>query len=498
MALSGLGAIPNRAGATASLLLFERLPDRLFAPLASANRHRYWDILCQLHAHRFGPDAPLPPSHGFTTREIIADIEEALLCQDTWDSEDGYTPETPIGIRAAGVFAHLVDAGWYRIEKHGLGKRVTMRPAVSQFLTLLISFAETGPVFVSGKIRSIDINVQLVAKGEGAGDSLSEAAEQARHLLEHIRNTGTNIRDIMDSLGTDIPTREYVQRFFGDYIERVFIGDYRELRTREHPLSRRAQILQNVEEIYISESHRGRLIAWYETKRCPGDRARAERLFQRDIDRLFEIQKIGDYLDRLDEEIRRANKRALVFLDYRLRSLRQVDHLVQLAISRLTAGGPIGMTDPFAPAELIGGERLAEPRKVTERRAPTPLRMRVVSEAEIARTRVMLRARDARTITPPKLAAFIHSQLAGDNEVESRAMKLARVADVRAYQALGSAAMAMSSHSRQMQLSAKAMVRGAQVTQLADAEEEHPLISGRPFVVEVSKPQGAIRSKETL
>jgi hypothetical protein len=27
---------------TAARLLFERLPDRLFAPLASPNRHQYW------------------------------------------------------------------------------------------------------------------------------------------------------------------------------------------------------------------------------------------------------------------------------------------------------------------------------------------------------------------------------------------------------------------------------------------------------------------------
>lgn len=69
-----------------------------------------------------------------------------------------------------------------------------MQPTVSQFLTMLVSFAETGPVFVSGKIRSIDANLQMVIEGKASGDSLAEAAEQARNLLEHVRNTGTNIR----------------------------------------------------------------------------------------------------------------------------------------------------------------------------------------------------------------------------------------------------------------------------------------------------------------
>ncbi len=496
MAVPGLSGVPNRASATAALLLFERLPDRIFAPLASANRHRYWDILCYLHARRFGPDAPLPPSRGYTTREIIADIEDTLLTQDAWEGDEALEPETPINIRAIGVFNRLLEAGWFKVDRPVFSKHVTMIPVVSQFLTVLVSFAETGPVFVSGKIRSIDVNVQLVAGGEGTGDSLSEAAEQARHLLEHVRNTGTNIRDIMDSLGTDIPTAQYVQRFFGDYIERVFIGDYRELRTKDHPLSRRAQILQNVEDIYASSEQRCRLVAWYEAYRSPGNRGRAERLFQRDIDRLFELQKIGEYLDRLDDEIRRANKRALAFLDYRLRSLQPVDHLVRGAIGNLIHNGLPTMADPFAPQDPISGERLAEPRRVIERAPPAALRKPSVSDAEKARARVMLRAREARSITPPKLAAFINTQLDGRPAVQSQALALTTVTDVRAYQALGATSLAMGSGNRKLQLAAMTHVRGARVLPAGSAEEDHPMISGRPFVIESRRPPTPARGKE--
>lgn len=40
--------------------LCRRLPERLFAPLASANRFQYWSLLCVLHAKRFGPEALRP------------------------------------------------------------------------------------------------------------------------------------------------------------------------------------------------------------------------------------------------------------------------------------------------------------------------------------------------------------------------------------------------------------------------------------------------------
>lgn len=223
---------------TAASLLFERLPERLFAPLASTNRHRYWALLCRLHEKRFGPDAPLPPSRGYPTKEIVQDIIEALEFEEIWESEDSDdVSNAQIDIRASAIFNRLYECGWFRIDQPRFEKKVTMQPSISQFLTMLISFAETGPVFVSGKIRSIDANLQLVMDGNAAGDSLTEASEQARNLLEHVRNTGTNIRDLMESLHHNISTAQYVQQFFSGYIERVFIGDYRELRTTEHPLS---------------------------------------------------------------------------------------------------------------------------------------------------------------------------------------------------------------------------------------------------------------------
>ena len=487
MAVPQLTQASRRTGATAATLLFERLPDRLFAPLSSANRHRYWALLCRLHEKRFGPDAPLPPSQGFSAREIVQDIEDELLTQDIWETEDGYSPETPINIRALQVFHRFEEAGWFRLEKLGVEKRVTMQPTVNQFLTILVSFAETGPIFLSGKIRSIDLNIQQVIEGKADGDTLSETAEQARNLLEHVRNTGTNIRDIMEALARETTTSEYVRRFFSDYIEQVFIGDYRELRTKEHPLSRRQQIIRAVEELSSSETHRARLITWYATKRCAGDRHKADTLFEKDIHRLLELNRIDEYLDRLDDEIRRANRRALAYLDYRLRSLRPVDHLVKQAIATALAGNLPAVSDPFPPGDMISGDRLAEPRKALDRAPPSSLRRQRPSDAQIARARIMLRAREARSVTPPKLAEFVVGRLAGADKMTSDKLALSTIADVRAYQALAGLGLAMSSDSRRLQLSATAMAKGFRVTLVDDTESKGTLITGRPFAIERRK-----------
>lgn len=469
-------------------LLFSRLPDRLFAPLASANRHRYWALLCRLHDKRFGPDAPIPPSKGFPQKTIVQDIIDAIELQDAWDREDVDLAEgTSIEIRAYAIFNRFHECGWFRIEQPRFDKRVTMQPAVSQFLTQLISFAETGPVFVSGKIRSINMNLQLVIEGTGAGDSLAEAAEQARNLLEHVRNTGTNIRDLMESLNQNTITSQYVQKFFSNYIESVFIGDYRELRTSEHPLSKRAQILATIETIRDDEAHRNRLITWYENKRSPGDSVKAERLFERDLNRLSELQRIDEYLDRLDDEIRRANKRALAFLDYRLRSIRPTDVMVRHAIETILENGIPEMSDPFASNEMMSEDRLAEPRTITERAAPSMLRKVVVSDEQQARHNVAVRARNNRTVTSLGLSEYAMKQLSTKELITSNDLDIKSVSDVRMYQTLSILSLKMSSKSKKMRLDALTMTRGFRVSMSNEPEIANEFISSVPFSLQTRK-----------
>ena len=485
---------PLGAGGAAASLLFTRLPERLFAPLASPNKQTYWGILCALYDRRFGPDAPLPPSHGFTTRDITQDIEAELVIHDSWIDEDGATPETPLNIRAITIFNRLHDCGWLRLDRHGVDKRVSMTPTVNQFLGQLINFAETGPIYVAGKVRSIEANLKLVIEGAD-GDSLSEAADQARKLLEHIRNTGTNVRDLMSALGAEETTTQYVRRFFSDFIEQVFIGDYKELRTREHPLSRRPQILQWVEELHGSEQGRERMIAWYETKRFQGDRAKAERMFERDVQKLRDIQRIDDYLERLDDEIRRANRRALAYLDYRLRSLRPIDKVVDAAIARVMDCSEDAHEGPFAPGDMISPANLAEPRRQEVREKAPQLRETTPTDEDIARAKLRALARNLRLVNAPKLAEFVSRQLSGKQTIASEDLQLGGLADVRAYQTLLVLGAAMDSGSAYLRQQASTMMRGFKVRRTGDKEIENKWITGVPFRIESAKKPAATKGK---
>lgn len=475
------------SGMSAAKSLLERLPDKLFGPLASANRHQYWRLLAALYERRFGPDAPIPPSHGFTSREIHKDLEEEIeVMGSSWTNEDG-SEVTNIQAAGAGAFIRLRESGWLRIERYGVREMTSMAPAVAQFLGRLIEFAQTGPLFVAGKVRSIEANLMLILRGEGDGSSLQEAASQARNLIEHVRNTSSNVRDIMGSFNAEMTTAQYVRRFFTDYIERVFIGDYRELRTREHPLSRRQEIVRNVERLYEDDELRQRLVNWYQQKQADGDQRRAAALFERDVARLLDIHRIDDYLDRLDDEIRRANKRALAFLDYRLRSLRPIDQLVGQAIEAVTGKRAKLDANSFAPGDMMCSARIAEPRREPVKLEATSLRAEVLSIREEAIANLRLKVRQARAVTPPGLTQFVLGAAGEKGECLSAELNVSSIGEVRMLQVLQTTCLGLTSDSSILRANAMLMARGYLATEYSSDEISGPWISGPVYRLTLRK-----------
>lgn len=288
----------------------------------------------------------------------------------------------------------------------------------------------------------------------------------------------------MLELGRVDATGEFVRRFFDDYVERMFIGDYKELRTREHPLARRQEILRLATHIQQTQELRARLIQWYLEKQAGRDPTRAEALFERDIQKVEDLRRIDEYLDRLDDEIRRANKLALAYLDYRLRATRPLDELINQAINAVTKhGGKAAALAPFAPGDNIGGERLAAPRVLTQRLPPSGLRKQVMSPEQEARARLALKARDRRTMSLPKLAAFVRQQLGDADAVPSTALQMDSIGSIRALQVLCTIAAANATSSKLLRANARAMCSGFTTVRTDGEEAQGQSISHLPFTI---------------
>jgi hypothetical protein len=422
--------------------LFSVIPEGLFGPLASPNRFHYWQLLCRLFGEFFGPEAPMPPSIGFLRREITAAIERYLLTDDPWE-DDGDAPDAPLTVRANAVYERFRLAGWLRQDRVGVREMVSMMPAVSQLLTTLIEFTERGPAFLGAKVRSIELQLRQVIDGNAGADALDEAADQARQLLAHVSALSVQVRDLMPELGKAQSTAQFARHLFERYVGELFVGDYADLHNADHPLARRTSILAMAREIEHSE-RRETLLAWYQERATGGDRARAEQRLQRSLRRLYEIDRIDEYLERLDDDIRQANRRALAFLDYRLRAPDQLDALLRRACRGALAAPEDELRLPIAPGPLMEEQRLRAPqqrprpipRSANAHREPTP--------EQRARLNLLRGMTRARLVKPEDLARYVERHLAGRDAIDSDALAIAGIEDFRAYQTL--VTLALRSH----------------------------------------------------
>lgn len=470
--------------------LFRRLPEHLFRPLASTNRHRIWAVLCRLYELRFGPDAPLPPAEGFTQTLITKDIECALIDMGgSWDKEDSEDGDISVEGMAGVILRRFLDSGWLKVDRIRFAKMVLMPHEVAKFMAQLVEFVEAKPSHLSAKIRLIDMSVQMVVDGSASGDQLSEAADATRKLLEDVRNIGSGIRDLMETLNQNLSTAEYVSSFFGDYIQNMFIGDYKELRTREHPLSKKGKIIERIESLRASAEQRNRLVSWYEAKKTDGDRQKAEMLYERDLTRVEDIQRVDEYLYRLDDEVRRANKRALAFITQRIKSPQSVDYQVRFAIETLLAQGSPQMNDPFPPGEMIAEHRLAEPRTPIERAPPSALRKIIVSDEQMARNRLLQAAQKNRRILPPMLANFVKDQMGIKDGIDDTELTLNSITEICLYQRLS----ALSLMQRRSQLAIQPFMGGFRLTKKAEPEQQRKWISSTPFTIDKINKTGRIK-----
>lgn len=461
--------------------LFERLPPELFRPLAASNGRRYWTLLCRLIDGMWG-EGGRSPGEETPKSVVVRSVETLLAADDPW--EDAL--ETPIAIRAHEIVRILTESGWLSQRRRGLAEMVTVRPVIAQFYTVLCEFARHEPEFLGSKVRSIYFNLRAVASGEASGDQYAEAAKQARQCMTHIANTGCRVQDLMHELMKRTSAREFVRGFFEEYVEKVFIADYSELRTRDHPLQHRSQILSMTLQFQHDQAQREALVAWYQEKKAGGDRIRSEYLYERDTRQLMRLKDVDEQLQRLDEEIRDANQRAISFIEYKMRAPKRLDKLLARALQatdRLEEGH---VALPAASgARHAGPELLAKPRTAARPATATAVEKRAPTLQELAMEQLRKRMADNRLVNRIKLANYIARHLGTRNAITSDELTIDSINDLCCYQRL----LLISAHdacppSQRRSDPQLQMIKGVRIAFLPDGTTTNPYLEHPRFQIQ--------------
>lgn len=422
--------------------LFDRLPKEIFRPLASENRQRMWDLLVRLHNTFFGPDAAQAATPEFPRRQITLEIERYIQdCQD-WISEDGQAFNTPISVRANLALDRLISSGWLREETIGVRKKIVMPPTVQKFLEVLQQFAEEGPKLVGGKVQVIYNNLQAIERDPaGQAAALHETAAEARRLLSSLSSTSVRVREVMERLNAEDSTAGYVTAFFRDYISAIYIRDYHEMRTQNHPLRHRHDILRIARQLRDSQATRQALIDGYIKSAVGRTPAEAEAHFERDITRLLKFEQIQAYLDRLDESITKATRQALSFIHYKLRTHERIEGILDQGIEVLTTrfSPDAEVPTPFAPGPLFSAERLREPNRHAAEHAVTAIRQSAMTPEQRARSELRRAMVRARQVTRKQIQQYAETNIAIGSTVTASDLPITCVSDLVIFMALSRA-----------------------------------------------------------
>ncbi len=425
--------------------LFDRVPDRLFSPLASANRRIYGTLLLDLYPLFFDQIH----SDVFPSRETVRqEIEERLAVmaaawQEESDSAPVPAPTTEPEVNpAAQAYRRLLAAGWIEEEMEGYRVRVTVPPAVGTLWASLMEVARPDRVFYGGMVLSIFNNVQKAWEEPQAQVlALRQAAREARRFLQHLNTMIYGLKGLLGDITGCDDHRRILSRFFDDFVERILVQDYKRLKTRNNPFRYRQQILQRVRELEYDLERKQALVAGYLEQTGESESELAWQSINDDIRHLRDcFERLDGHLERVDRFRARVERRVADTVRYLDRT--QPGMAARIAtllrglgprVSGLEDGEATPLALPLVDVLPVGPQSLKEAPRHRRPPEPRPLVSRPVDPAMQARQQALRAYLDRRRIDPKRIALYLERQLAGRGQIDGAAMTIASVEDFIAF-----------------------------------------------------------------
>jgi hypothetical protein len=428
-------------------MLFNKLPDEIFKPLAGANRYLFEEIL--LFLFRYFSDEDLTNEAVFPRRgHVVREIEELLerkgrllqLVDEEGDTEEDLGNP---GLAARYIYKRLVATGWLEEEEDGYHVNVLMPPHSSLLLEALEGVAHSEKKNYGSTIASIHLQLEAIANQPDANArAFIEVVRAARDFTRHLQNIFSGLRGFQDLITRQHNPRLALSTFFDDFVENLLISDYKSLQAENNPFRHRVNVLNLLLQIEHIDSIMGALVKVYqEDRNLPAELAREKVLYDLHfIARVF--RSVDRRLDAIDLYRMRLESRVAQMVRYMDRN---VPDLTQRGIKLLAALGKrsleqadgelAGLPQPerWMSSGLLGQRSIRKPHK---RRQPQFLELTQVEELgpEVKeRKRLIQDYLQRRAMSPAKVAAFIDRQMGEGTALAAKDFKIESVEDLVAF-----------------------------------------------------------------
>ena len=412
-------------------MLFARLPDDLFRPLASPSRAFNAALLLHLHARVFA-DAAEPLRKG----EVLAAIGDfAAGWAQSAIADDETTPVDPVERRSA-VYRRLLDAGWLVERRARYVPVVDFDPEARLLIEELARLERGETRSYGGAVLEVLSGLEsATANPADRSEALANAAKAARAFLGHLRGLAGSLRKVEERILREADLREAFRLYFDEFVERHLVSDYRTLHTRFNPFRFRSGIVREAGRALRDPlTVRALAEATVREGRAP-DQAAAEARVRADLTEIVAVfEGLDRHLDAVAEIVARLERRITA-------ALRSLDHRdsdrIERTAAALRAVGAAGEEEPGAPSSgvsllrpPVGPPHLYAPR---ERRRPIAteilpeIRLDPAIEAFVA-AKDAFRQRTA--VTPERMIAFVEGRLGRDGGLSGSGI---RIEDVDAF-----------------------------------------------------------------
>lgn len=291
-----------------SAKVFGHLPEGIFKPLVGKYRHVYVEILRRLHDGLFSVDTVGSPLRD----EVAAEI--GFILARHADVLEGH------GLTSLIAYNELRETGWIQEERVNWQVYVTMDPAVSHALHALCTLGEQlGESFGEGTVGVLNHLKGAIDAPETGALGIAEARKRAVQSARSMRAVAANLRRIEGDLLRSASRDSLVDRFFQDFVERIHIGDYALLASRNNPYQFRHRILGIAAEIRTEPEQLRQLAAALLAQARCRSLAEAEACIDADLAEIvlaFEaIERAREQIDQTKVNIERRFVNSMRYMD---------------------------------------------------------------------------------------------------------------------------------------------------------------------------------------
>ncbi|MDY0189773.1 MAG: DUF5716 family protein [Desulfuromonas sp.] len=420
-------------------MLFGKLPDEIFRPLAGQNRHIFEKILKQINSI-FG-DEENPASDALRRDAVLTEIHQVLIAEEHLalmdeDSNIGEVYSTPSSA-ADYIYRRLLATGWLEVEDEGYHQYITPNPSATLLLEALLQIENSEKKSYGLIVVSILSHIETaINQPKERGMVFLNAVSATREFSAHLRGILFSLKEVQELLIKTKDPKQILANFFEEFVAGILIADYKTLNSTDNPFRFRGRIIELLRQAEGLAEIKQPLIEHYQ-EHYQIDEEDARYRLTRDIEYIIKIFKgIDGRLNKIDAFCTRLQNRVdetLRFIDRTMPGAsNRIAELMHNLGERLDDTDDLDMPAPprTHQLKLFSAFSIYSPHGRKEKPSAQVLRSRTLSPEAIARKNIIREYMKKRAFEPMRVVRYLDKQMDKRTVMSAAEFTIASVDDL--------------------------------------------------------------------